>query len=202
MSRGPAQRDSREVMQDMRSAHSLRHRLLRMWWGIVWLLLYRPSPRPLHRWRVLLLRLHGADVHPTAHVYPRARIWFPPNLTMERHACIADDVDVYSVDAIRIGAYSTVSQYSYLCSASHDFEDTDHPLTTAPITIGRRCWIAVDVFVGPGVTIGDGTVVGARSSVFGDLPDWSVAVGSPAKVARPRGLGPADFDEPDEDAAP
>ena len=87
MTRGPA----RETMQDTRSSFSAGHRLLRAWWGLVWLLLFRPSPRPLHRWRAFLLRVHGADVHPTAHVYPRARVWFPPNLTLERHACIADD---------------------------------------------------------------------------------------------------------------
>jgi putative colanic acid biosynthesis acetyltransferase WcaF len=69
----------------------------------------------------------------------------------------------------------------------------NHPLTIAPISIGSRCWIAADVFVGPGVTIADGTVVGARSSVFKDLPPWSVVAGSPAKVIRPRGLGPKDF---------
>ncbi|MHC4908649.1 MAG: LbetaH domain-containing protein [Planctomycetota bacterium] len=197
MTRGPA----RETMQDTRSSFSAGHRLLRAWWGLVWLLLFRPSPRPLHRWRAFLLRVHGADVHPTAHVYPRARVWFPPNLTLERHACIADDVDVYSVAPIRIGAYSVVSQYSFLCGATHDFEDTDHPLVPAPISIGRRCWIAADVFVAPGVTIGNGAVVGARSSVFGDLPGWSVAVGNPAKVSRPRGIGPADFgDAEDADA--
>jgi putative colanic acid biosynthesis acetyltransferase WcaF len=114
---------------------------------------------------------------------------------MEQHACIADDVDVYSVAPIAIGAFAIVSQYCYLCAASHDFEDVAHPLTPAPIVIGRHCWLAADVFVAPGVRIGDGTVIGARSSVFSDLPPWSVAMGSPARVARARGIGPADFGE-------
>jgi putative colanic acid biosynthesis acetyltransferase WcaF len=113
---------------------------------------------------------------------------------MQEHACIADDVDVYSVAPITVGAHSTVSQYGYLCAATHDFEDTGHPLVTAPITIGRRCWLAADVFVGPGVSIGDGTVVGARSSVFRDLPAWVVASGSPAETRRDRRLGPEDFE--------
>ena len=57
---------------------------------------------------------------------------------------------------------------------------------SAPITIGTRAWVCADVFVGPGVSIGEGTVVGARSSVFRNLPAWCVAAGSPAKAIRER----------------
>lgn len=178
-----------------RSPHSAANRAGRAIWGVVWAIAFRPSPRPLQRWRVLLLKLFGADVAWSARVYPRARIWWPANLRMEERATIADDVDVYCIATIRIGAHSTVSQYSYLCAATHDFEDVRHPLVPAPIEIGRRCWLAADVFVGPGVTVGDGTVVGARSGVFEDLPGWSVAAGTPARVLRARRLGAADFGE-------
>jgi putative colanic acid biosynthesis acetyltransferase WcaF len=184
------------------SPHSPGNRLGRMLWGVVWVVLFRPSPRPLHRWRNLLLRLFGAALHPTARVYPRARVWAPWNLTMDEAATIGDDVDCYCVQMITLGAYSTVSQYSYLCGATHDHDDAQMPLQPQPITIGRRCWIGADVFVGPGVTIGDGTVVGARSSVFRDLPAWVIAYGSPAQPAKDRQLGPADFPElAGEDAA-
>ncbi|HWB19062.1 MAG TPA: hypothetical protein VG711_02090 [Phycisphaerales bacterium] len=169
--------------------------MARALWGIVYVILFRPSPRNLHFWRNWLLRLFGAKIDRTARVYPRARIWAPWNLVMGKFACIADDVDVYCTLPISIGDYSTVSQYSYLCGATHDFEDVTHPLVPKPITIGRRAWVAADVFVAPGVTIGDGTVVGARSSVFKDLPAWVIATGTPAKAVRPRGIGPADFGE-------
>ena len=114
---------------------------------------------------------------------------------MDQHACIGNDVDIYCAAPITIGAYSTVSQYSYLCSATHDFEDVDPPVVAKPIEIGTRCWIAADVFVGPGVTIDDGTVVGARSAVFKDLPAWVVAIGTPAKPVRKRGLRSEDFEQ-------
>jgi putative colanic acid biosynthesis acetyltransferase WcaF len=149
-------------------------------------LLFRPSPRNLHRWRNWLMRLFGAKIHPTSRVYPRVRCWAPWNLVMGEYSCIADDVDVYCVKPVTIGPFTTVSQYSYLCGATHDHEDNRHPLVPMPITIGRRCWIAADVFVAPGVTIGDGTVVGARSSVFRDLPEWVVAHGTPARPVRER----------------
>ncbi len=170
------------------SSHGLGNRFARVLWGIVSLILFRPSPRFMHRWRNLLLRMFGANLHKTARVYSRARVWGPWNLHMDEGACIGDDVDVYSVDRIRIGAWATVSQYSYLCAASHDYTDPAHPLITAPIEIGARCWIAADVFIGPGVKVGAGTVVGARSAVFRDLPEWVVANGTPARVIRQRTL--------------
>ena len=166
------------------SPHGVRNQLGRAAWGVVQCLLFRTSPRPAHRWRNLLLRVFGADLHPTARVYPRARVWAPWNLRMERFATIADDVDCYCVAPIALGERAVVSQYSYLCGATHDFERPDRPLTPKPITVGSGAWIAADVFVGPGVTIGENSVVGARSSVFNDLPAGWVCVGTPAKAVR------------------
>jgi putative colanic acid biosynthesis acetyltransferase WcaF len=193
MSRDPAQPRAEPMERD--SPHSAGHRAARLAWGMVYALLFRPSPRNLHRWRNGLLRLFGARLHPQARVYPRARVWAPWNLEMEEGATIADDVDVYSAATIRLGAYALVSQHSFLCAATHDFENVRFPLIARPITIGRRAWVAADVFVGPGVTIGEGTVVGARSAVFRDLPPWVVASGTPARPTRARRIGPADFGE-------
>jgi putative colanic acid biosynthesis acetyltransferase WcaF len=105
---------------------------------------------------------------------------------MGDNSCLGDWVDCYSVDKVKIGAKATVSQYSYLCTASRDFTDPDSPLITAPITLGDRAWVTADVFVGPGVTVGEGSVVTARSSVFRDIPPWSIASGNPAIVVKQR----------------
>lgn len=171
-----------------------KNRFYRLAWGVVWFLLYRPSPKVLHSWRCLLLRLFGAKLGTPVYVYPSTKIWAPWNLEMGDHSTLADNVDCYSVDKIVIGSNSTVSQYSYLCSASHDYadpailEDPKMPLLSSPITIGDHVWITSDVFVGPGVTVGDGAVVLARSSVFADLPSWKVASGNPATVKKDRVL--------------
>lgn len=169
---------------------TLRNKLARILWGGVWLLLYRPSPVLLHGWRRWLLRLFGARIGGGAHPYPSARIWAPWNLVMGEHSCLSHDVDCYCVDRIVLGAHATVSQYSFLCTASHDYTREDMPLTTAPIVIGERAWITADVFVAPGVTVGEGAVVTARSSVFHDLPPWTVAGGNPALPLRPRAPRP------------
>lgn len=166
--------------------HSASNKLARLAWGLVQATLFRLSPRPLHAWRTMLLRLFGAKLHPSARVYPRCRVWGPWNLTMGERATLADDVDCYCVARITIGARTTVSQYSYLCAATHDFEDRTFPLRPMPITIGEDCWLAADVFVGPGITISDGVVVGARSSVLKDLPAWKVCAGTPAEPIRER----------------
>lgn len=167
---------------------SLSNKFARALWQMVWLICYRPSPTPVHGWRCFLLRLFGARLGHGVHPYPSARIWAPWNLEMGDHACLGEGVDCYCVAPIRIGAHSTVSQYSFLCSASHDYGRMCMPLITAPICVGEHVWITADVFVAPGVTIGDGAVIGARSSVFDDVPPWVVVKGNPARVVKKREL--------------
>jgi putative colanic acid biosynthesis acetyltransferase WcaF len=155
-------------------------------WNVVWVLFFRYSPRLFHPWRSMLLRAFGAQIESGVRCYPSARIWAPWNLVMGRDSCLADHVDCYCVDKVVIGDRVTVSQYSFLCTASHDYRRRSMPLVSAPIHIGSDAWITADVFVAPGVTIGEGTVVLARSSVFNDLPPWTVASGNPAAAFKER----------------
>lgn len=170
------------------SPHTTRNKLGRIAWNLTQATIFRMVPRPFHSLRARILRLFGAQVSLKARVCPRVRIWAPWNLTMGDYATLADDVDCYCVAPIAIGPNTTVSQYSYLCAATHDHEHRNFPLQPSPITIGENCWVAADCFVGPGVTIGDGTVVGARSSVFNDLPAWKICVGTPARPVNDRTL--------------
>lgn len=162
------------------------NKLARSLWNIVWFFLYRPTPRPMHAWRCALLRLFGAKIGKNVRAYQSARVWAPWNLVMEDYSCLGDFVDCYSVDKIHLGAKATVSQYAYLCTASHDYTRRTLPLVTAPIHIGADAWVTADVFVGPGVSIGEGSVVGARSTVTRDVPPWTVVAGSPPRVIGPR----------------
>jgi putative colanic acid biosynthesis acetyltransferase WcaF len=164
----------------------LSTKVRRFIWNAVWILLFRFSPRLLHPWRSFLLRAFGARIGSGVHCYPSAKIWAPWNLVMGKNSCLADHVDCYCVDKVVIGDRVTVSQYSFLCTASHDYERRSMPLVSAPIHIGSDAWITADVFVAPGVTIGEGTVVLARSSVFKDLPPWMVARGNPATPFKER----------------
>jgi putative colanic acid biosynthesis acetyltransferase WcaF len=167
---------------------SVGNKLARLIWNLVWLLLYRPTLRPMHAWRCFLLRLFGARIEKGVLAYQSARIWAPWNLVMEANSCLGDFVDCYCVDTVHIGKGATVSQYCYLCTASHDYTHRSRPLITAPIHIGADAWVTADVFVGPGVKVGEGAVVGARSTLVKDVPAWTVVAGSPPRVIGPRVL--------------
>lgn len=173
------------------SPHSLNNRAVRVLWKSVWMVLFRPSPKVMHGWRRWLLRLFGAKLGRGSVVHPSVKVWAPWNLEMGEYACLGPYVDCYNVDRIRLGDFCTVSQYSYLCAATHDYTKDSMPLVTMPITLGKRVWVAADVFVGPGVTVGEGAVVGARSSVYRDVPSWTVVAGNPARVIKKRELAGA-----------
>lgn len=74
---------------------SFRNKMARALWGVVWLFLFRPTPKPFHWWRCLLLRLFGAKIGKPAYVYPSSRIWAPWNLEMGVHSTLADGVNCY-----------------------------------------------------------------------------------------------------------
>jgi putative colanic acid biosynthesis acetyltransferase WcaF len=169
-------------MRRLKEHHlSGRNKAARAFWHVVWLLLFRPSPVLLHSWRALLLRLFGAQIGRGVLIYPSARIWAPWLLEMSDRSVLGPMVDCYCVDRISLGEGAVVSQYCYLCTASHDHTRRAHPLVTAPIHIGAGAWITADVFVAPGVTIGEMSVVLARSTVLNDLPPWRVYGGYPAR---------------------
>ena len=172
---------------------SYGNKFVRAIWNFAWLLTCRFTPRHFHFWRCLIARLFGAKIGKGVHIYPSAKIWGPWNLIMDDYSSLGYDVDCYSVDKIHIKRHAMVSQYSYLCTASHDYTDPilplyKLPLITAPIVIGEKAWVTADVFIAPGVTIGDGAVVIARSSVFHDIEPWMVAAGNPAKPVKPHVL--------------
>ncbi|ONF96439.1 LbetaH domain-containing protein [Sphingomonas jeddahensis] len=165
-----------------------RNRLYRLAWSITWLLLARWTPPPLRGWRRLLLRLFGAQVAPTANVYASARIWSPANLSIADHAAIGPGAIVYSMAPTTIGAYAVISQRAHLCAGTHDIEDPGFQLVARPIAIGARAWIAAEAFVGPGVTVGEGAVLGARGCAMRDLAPWTVYRGNPATPLRHRNI--------------
>lgn len=170
------------------SSWTTRQKLGRTLWYAVEATLFRFSPQPCYRWRNWLLRRFGATVHPTARIRPSVTVEVPWHLTVGPDAIIGDRVILYCLGDVTIGARTVVSQYSHLCAGTHDHTRRDFPLVRLPIVVGDDVWVAADAFIGPGVRVGDGAVLGARSSAFADLPPWTVCVGSPAKPVGPREL--------------
>lgn len=165
---------------------SLRHRLFRAIWNMVWLLFAAWTPPPLHPWRRFLLRLFGARIGKRTRIYGSARIWYPPNLTMGDYAVLGWKVNCYSQGEIILEDYANVAQYVHLVTGTHDIDDPSFQLYTKPIRICRYAWIASNSFIGPGVTVGEGAVLGGGAVAFRDLEPWSVNIGNPAQKLRSR----------------
>lgn len=165
---------------------SLANKLGRMAWSIVCTLLFRPSPRPMHAWRAFLLRCFGARLGPKCHIYAGARIWAPWNLECAEGAAIADEAVIYNAAPVSLGEYAIVSQQAYLCTATHDFEDPEFPMIVAPISLGRRAWVCARACVLPGVSLGDGAVLGLAAVATKNLEPWQIHAGNPAKLLKRR----------------
>ncbi len=158
---------------------------VQLWW-IVQSVFFRTSPQFMYGWRRFLLRCFGAKIGKNVIIRPTVRTQFPWKVSIGDYSWIGDDVVLYSLGNIEIGNHVVISQKSYLCTGSHDYKDPTFSIYAETITINDECWLATDVYVAPGVSIGKGTVVGARSSVYKDLPGGMVCIGSPAKPLKSR----------------
>lgn len=182
----PGQTQGLPDERQIRNPYSFRQQIRRVTWWVAEFFLFKGSLRPMYAWRRMVLRWFGAKLGDHVCVQRSARIEFPWNLEMGRYSSIGEGAWIYTLDRITIGEFTTVSQRVFLCTGSHDFTLPEMPLVTRPIRIGDRAWVAADVFVGPGVTIGTGTVVAARSVVVKDLPDLMVCAGHPCKPLKHR----------------
>lgn len=130
--------------------------------------------------------MFGAKLHSTANVHSSVKIWAPWFLTMKEGATIDDNVHLHNVNMVTLEEYATISQESFICPGTHDISSPRHEMISSPIVVGAHAWVAVRAFIGPGVKIGEGAVVGASASVFKDVEPWSVVGGNPAKFLKKR----------------
>lgn len=158
---------------------------VQLWW-LVEAVLFRPSPQVFNGWRRTLLRCFGARVGKRVVIRPTAHVTYPWKVSIGDFSWIGDHVTLYSLGPIEIGDHSVVSQHSYICAGDHDYSAPDFPIRAHHTTIGSQVWLATGVFVAPGSRIGDGAVVGARSTVVADLPAGMVCIGTPARAVKPR----------------
>ena len=168
--------------------HNFRGRsglIVQLWWFTDFFF-FQLSPQIMYGWRRFLLRLFGAKIGKNVIIRSSVTITYPWKVSIGNYSWIGDNAELYSLGEIEIGNNVVISQKSYLCAASHDYAKEDFPIYAQKIIIEDECWLATDVYVAPGITIGKGTVVGARSSVFKDLPGGKVCVGSPVKMIKDR----------------
>jgi len=159
--------------------------VVQVWWLVQdWLI--RPSPQFMYGWRRFWWRLFGATLGNDVLIRPTARVTYPWKVTIGARCWIGDGAELYSLGPIEIGDDAVVSQGVYLCTGTHDYSEQSFSLVTRPIRIEDQAWIAAGSFVAPGVTIGRGAVIGARSLVLEDMPAGMVCAGHPAKPVKKR----------------
>jgi putative colanic acid biosynthesis acetyltransferase WcaF len=170
-------------------SYSKRELVGRVFWSFgQWL--FRLSPRPCFGWRRLVLRSFGAQLGAHVNIYPSTRIYLPWNLSVGDWSALGEGVLVYNLGAVKIGKRVTISHGAHLCAGSHDYTSADFALLKPPIHIQDQVWICADAFVGPGVTVGQGAIVGARAVVTKEVTPWEIVSGNPAKRIGVRRLHP------------
>jgi putative colanic acid biosynthesis acetyltransferase WcaF len=162
-----------------------REKFGRILWSIAWPF-FRLSPRIFWNWRCALLRMFGAKIGREVHIYPSVKISIPWNLVVEDFVAVGDSVILYALGKITIGTRSTLSQNAHLCAGSHDWHQASMPLLKLPITIGADVWVCADAFIGPGVQIGDRSIIGARAVVMKDVAANVVGHGNPFQITKLR----------------
>ncbi|NRP59901.1 putative colanic acid biosynthesis acetyltransferase [Marinobacterium sp. xm-d-564] len=158
---------------------------VQLWW-LIQSTLFAMSPQFAYGWRRFLLRCFGAKIGKGVIIRPSVRTTYPWKLNIGDNSWVGDHVELYTLGEITIGNNAVVSQKSYLCTGSHDFKKDSFDIYAKPIVIEDEAWVATDVFISPGVTVGKGAVIGARSSVFKDMPPGMICTGYPAKPVKPR----------------
>ncbi len=166
--------------------YSFGNRVQRQLWSVVWIVLYRPSPRIAHAWRAWLLRCFGAKLGPRCRFYPASRVWAPWNLQCDDTVMVADGAELYNPAPMLLASHAIVSQGAYLCGATHDYNDPKFPVVSFPMRLGRYAWVAARACVSPGVNLGDGAILGLASVATKDLEPWSIYAGVPARKVKER----------------
>ncbi len=170
--------------------YGAREILLRLAWVAVQSTLFRWSPRPLHGFRARLLKLFGAEIPEPGRVvvFPTVSVLFPWKVTLAPRSMVGPRTVIYNMARITLLRGANVSQNCHLCTGTHDYTRWSMPLVAEPIEVGENAWLGADVFVGPGVSVGELCVVGARSVVVRDLPARTVCAGNPCRVLKDRAV--------------
>ncbi len=174
-----------------RNRHSVKYSrsvmLRRVLWGLCQPL-FRYSLRSMFGWRSWLLRLFGAKIGKAVHIYGSATIYMPWNLEVGDWSSIGEHAYIYNLGQVIIGQQVTISQRAHLCAGTHDYCKPDMPLLKPSIDIGDQVWVCADAFIGPGVSIGEGAVIGARAVAVKHVTAWRVVAGNPAREISIRSL--------------
>lgn len=185
-----ARSNRRTAPTSFKNPHSIGNKLGRLLWNWVYYSLYRWTPPRLGMVvRRQILRMFGARLG-ACWIHPSTRIWAPWKLEIGHDVYVDAHCNLYNAYGIKLGDRTMISFGTTLCTASHDYQNPTYPLIGKSIHIENDSWVAAEAFLGPGVTIGEGAIVGSRSVVFRNVDSWTIVAGNPARRVKTRLLSP------------
>lgn len=170
----------------LRPVFSWGDKLHRLLWNTVWLLLCRWTPKPMHLWRVWVVRQFGGRIGQQNHIYPDCTIWAPWLLETGNVVTIGPRVEVYNPGGICLGHHVILSQGAFICGATHDYDSPDFTYIKKKIVMEPYVWICANATVLPGVHCREGSVLGAATVTARHLDAWTVYAGNPARPVKKR----------------
>jgi acetyltransferase-like isoleucine patch superfamily enzyme len=131
----------------------------------------------------------GPDVTLSAGMVPGQECLSDPVVSIGDRCLIGKGSGIVGHFGIQIGHDVWTGHHVYITDQNHGYEDITRPISQQsqperPVTIGDGSWLGFGTVVLPGAKIGRHVTIGANSVVTGDIPDYSVAVGAPARVIR------------------
>lgn len=118
-------------------------------------------------------------------------IYFPENVEIGENVSINEFCFIDGYGGVKIGNNVRIAHGVSIISEDHGYSDPNRPIylqdkIPSPVKIGDDVWVGCKATILKGVKIGSGSVIGANSLVTDDIPEYSVAVGSPARVIKKR----------------
>lgn len=160
--------------------------IYRIFWIVLQNTLWKIFWHRLHFLRAGLLKIMGAEISWRFQAFGSTNILRPWDISIGDYVSLGPRVHIYNLAKVSIGANTVISQDVYIAGGTHDYTKPNLPLQRKDIIIGSNVWICAGAFIGPGVKIGDGAVIGARSVVIKDVEPWTVVGGNPAKFIKKR----------------
>jgi putative colanic acid biosynthesis acetyltransferase WcaF len=127
-----------------------------------------------------LLRAFGATVGTGLVIRPRINIHFPWKLVIGDHCWIGERTEILNLETVTLEDHVTLSHDVYIAAAGHDSGSRTMAYKNRPVRIGRSVWVTTRAFIGPGVEVGDGSLIGAGAVVLESVAPLSVMAGNPA----------------------
>jgi len=138
------------------------------------------------RW---VLRRFGATIGRGVLIKPGVHVKYPWRLAVGDHCWLGERAWLDNMEDVVLGSNVVVSQGAYLCTGNHDWSDPVMPLAPRPIRVGDGAWIGAFAKVGPGLTIGEGSVLSLGAVALSDTEPWGIYAGNPAERTSTRVLG-------------